>query len=134
MNAAVTCPPFVHDTAIVEDGVLLGQGTKVWDNAHVRAGARVGRDCIVGEKTYIAYDVVVGDRCKLNASVYVCAGVTLEDGVMVSAGTVFTNDRFPRATTPDLRALRSSAPTVAPPWCSGRASGSRRCCAKRACP
>jgi UDP-2-acetamido-3-amino-2,3-dideoxy-glucuronate N-acetyltransferase len=47
---------------------------------------------------------------KINAFVYICAGVTIEDGVMVSAGTVFTNDRFPRATLPDLSALRSSAP------------------------
>jgi hypothetical protein len=42
--------------------------------------------------------------------VYVCAAVTIEDGVMVSAGTVFTNDRFPRAATPDLRHLRPSDP------------------------
>src|SRR5207237_340454 len=58
----------------------------------------------------IASDVVIGSRVKINAFVYVCAGVTIEDGVMVSAGTVFTNDRFPRATTPGLKALRSSDP------------------------
>ena len=42
--------------------------------------------------------------------VYVCNAVTIEDGVMISAGTIFTNDRFPRATTPDLKELRSSDP------------------------
>lgn len=42
--------------------------------------------------------------------VYICTAVTIEDGVMISAGTIFTNDRFPRATTPDLRELRSSDP------------------------
>lgn len=52
--------------------------------------------------------MTIGDRVKVNAYVYICAGVTLEDGVMVSAGTVFTNDRFPRATTVDLRELRPS--------------------------
>ena len=103
----------VHPTALVEDGVALGAGTSVWDNAHLRRGARVGRDCIVGEKAYLAYDVVVGDMCKLNACVYLCAGVTLEDGVMVAAHTVFTNDRNPRATDPDLRGLQTSAPTAA---------------------
>lgn len=106
-------PPKVHPTALVETGVSLGPGTAVWDNAHLRAGARVGADCIVGEKTYLAYDVVVGDLCKLNACVYLCAGVTLGRGVMVAAHTVFTNDRFPRATDPDLQALASSAPTAA---------------------
>jgi len=103
----------VHPTALVEDGVALGDGCAVWDGAHIRRGARLGRDCIVGEKSYIAYDVVVGDLCKLNACVYVCAGVTMEDGVMVAAHTVFTNDLHPRATDPDLRGLQTSAPTAA---------------------
>jgi acetyltransferase-like isoleucine patch superfamily enzyme len=100
----------VHPTAIIEDGVEIGEGTSVWDNVHIRRNARIGVDCIVGEKTYIAYDVRIGDRVKINAFVYVCNAVTIEDGVMISAGTVFTNDRFPRATTSDLRQLRSSDP------------------------
>ena len=100
----------IHPTAIIEDGVLLGKGTSVWDNVHIRHDAVIGTECIIGEKTYIAYDVQIGDRVKINAMVYVCYGVTIEDGVMISAGTVFTNDRFPRATTADLSALRSSAP------------------------
>jgi acetyltransferase-like isoleucine patch superfamily enzyme len=98
----------VHPSAIVEDGVVLGEGTAVWDNAHIRAGAVIGRDCIVGGKTYVAPGVVIGDRVKLNAFVYVCTGVTLRDGVMVGAHAVFTNDRYPRATTADLSALRPS--------------------------
>jgi UDP-2-acetamido-3-amino-2,3-dideoxy-glucuronate N-acetyltransferase len=102
--------PFIHPTALVEDGVEIGAGSAVWDSVHIRRGARLGEECIVGEKTYIAYDVRIGHRVKINAMVYVCAAVTLEDGVMVSAGTIFTNDRFPRATTSDLRRLRSSAP------------------------
>lgn len=100
----------IHPTAIVEEGVLLGEGTSVWDNVHLRAPSKIGCDCIIGEKTYIAYDVTIGDRVKINAFVYVCAAVTIEDGVMISAGTVFTNDRFPRATTPDLKQLRGSEP------------------------
>jgi acetyltransferase-like isoleucine patch superfamily enzyme len=101
---------FIHPTAIVEDGVEIGAGTSVWDNVHIRHGARLGEQCIVGEKSYIAYDVQIGNRVKINAMVYVCAAVTIEDGVMISAGTIFTNDRFPRATTPDLKQLRSSDP------------------------
>jgi acetyltransferase-like isoleucine patch superfamily enzyme len=105
--------PRIHPTAIVEPGAMLGPGTSVWDNVHIRSGARVGRDCIIGEKTYLAYDVVVGDLCKLNANVYLCAGITLADGVMVAAHTVFTNDLTPRATDPELHALQTSAPTAA---------------------
>ena len=100
----------VHPTAILEPDVRLGEGTSVWDNVHIRRGASIGENCIVGEKSYIAYDVEIASMVKINAFVYICAGVTIERGVMVSAGTVFTNDRFPRATTPDLGSLRSSAP------------------------
>lgn len=100
----------IHPTAIVEDGVQLGDNTSIWDAVHIRHGARLGRDCIVGEKTYIAYDVVIGDLCKINANVYICAGVTVQDGVMIAAHTVFTNDVIPRATDPDITSLRASAP------------------------
>ncbi len=100
----------IHPTALIEDGVRIGEGTSVWDNVHVRHSTSIGRQCIIGEKTYIAYGVNIGDRVKINAMVYICNAVTIEDGVMISAGTIFTNDRFPRATTSDLRALRPSDP------------------------
>jgi acetyltransferase-like isoleucine patch superfamily enzyme len=100
----------IHPTAIVEENVRLGDGTSVWDHAHIRHDAELGEQCIVGGKTYIAYGVKIGHRCKLNSFVYVCNAVTLEDGVMIGAGTLFTNDRFPRATTPDLARLRPSEP------------------------
>ncbi len=100
----------IHPTAEVEDGVEIGEGTAVWSHVHLRTGARVGAGCIIGEKTYVAGGVVIGDLVKVNAFVYLCTGVTLERGVMVAAGVVFTNDRFPRGATPDLTALRPSEP------------------------
>jgi len=102
--------PRIHPTAIIENNVQLGRDTSVWDNVHIRHDTEIGDECIVGEKTYIAYGVKIGHRVKINAMVYVCNAVTIEDGVMISAGTIFTNDRFPRATTPDLRQLRPSDP------------------------
>jgi UDP-3-O-[3-hydroxymyristoyl] glucosamine N-acyltransferase len=100
----------IHPTAIVEDGVTIGARTSVWDSVHIRHSTQIGEECIVGEKTYVAYAVRIGNRVKLNAFVYICTAVTIEDGVMISASTTFTNDRFPRATTPDLRRLRPSDP------------------------
>lgn len=111
MSAAGTTPyepAWTHPTSIVEAGVQLGQGTKVWDNVHLRRNARIGRSCIIGEKTYVAYDVVIGDFCKLNAAVYVCAQVTIDDFVMIAAHTVFTNDRYPRSGNLELTGLETS--------------------------
>lgn len=100
----------IHPTAIIEENVSIGDGSSIWDNVHIRHGASIGEECIVGEKSYIAYDVRIGNRVKINAMVYICAAVTIEDGVMISASTTFTNDRFPRATFPDLKSLRPSEP------------------------
>lgn len=100
----------VHPTAIVEPGVVIGRGTAIWDNVHVRHSTRIGAECIIGEKTYIAYGVNISDRVKINAYVYICNGVSIERGVMIAAGTVFTNDRYPRAATADFQRLRSSEP------------------------
>jgi acetyltransferase-like isoleucine patch superfamily enzyme len=99
---------FVHPTALVEDEVSLGEGTSVWDNAHLRRGAVVGADCIIGGKSYLANSVRIGDRCKINAMVYLCSGVSMGDGVMIAAHATFTNDFYPRATTNDLSELRPS--------------------------
>jgi UDP-2-acetamido-3-amino-2,3-dideoxy-glucuronate N-acetyltransferase len=101
----------IHPTAEIEPDVEIGAGTAIWSGVHVRGpGTRIGDECIVGERTHIGYGVQIGDRVKLNAFVYVCTGVTIENGVMIGAGTIFTNDRYPRATTPDLATLRPSEP------------------------
>jgi UDP-2-acetamido-3-amino-2,3-dideoxy-glucuronate N-acetyltransferase len=101
----------IHPTAIVEPGVEIGPGTAIWDNVHVRGPARIGPDCIIGEKTYIAYGVTIGRCVKINAQVYVCTAVTIEDRVMVAAGVVFTNDRYPRAFAIAGDGLAFSGPT-----------------------
>lgn len=100
----------IHPTAIIEPGVEIGDRTSIWDNVHVRHSTTIGEDCIVGEKSYIAYGVKIAPLVKINAFVYICTAVTIERGVMISAGTVFTNDRFPRAATNDLSVLRPSDP------------------------
>ena len=99
----------IHPTAIIEDDVTLGEGTSIWDNVHIRHGppsARMHRR----RKELHRLRREVGNRVKINAMVYICEAVTIEDGVMISASTTFTNDRFPRATFPDLKSLRPSEP------------------------
>ncbi len=98
----------VHPTALLERGVVVGARAAIWDAVHVRHDAVIGADTTIGEKTYIAYEVKIGSFVKINAQVYVCAQVTIEDGVMISAGAIFTNDTFPRALDRALARLETS--------------------------
>jgi UDP-2-acetamido-3-amino-2,3-dideoxy-glucuronate N-acetyltransferase len=100
----------IHPTAEIEDGVDIGEGSAVWAHVHARGPSTIGRDCIVGEKTYIGPGVTIGNLVELNAMVYLPLGVTLEDGVMIGAGTIFTNDRYPRGTDVAVTELRDSGP------------------------
>ena len=96
---------------MIEDRVEIGPHSSIWDNVHIRHDTRLGHHCSVGEKTHIAYDVAIGNYVKINAFVYICTGVEIEDMCMISANTVFTNDRFPRAMNRELTDLETSDPT-----------------------
>lgn len=100
----------IHPTAMIETGVQIGEGTAVWDHVHIRRDARIGKRCSIGGKTLIAYEVEIGDLVKINSAVYICFGVTIERGVMIGAGAIFTNDRFPRAANPELTEPRPADP------------------------
>jgi acetyltransferase-like isoleucine patch superfamily enzyme len=91
----------IHETAVVEAGAKIGEGTKVWHFAHVRSSASVGRDCTLGKDVYIDATVVVGDRVKIQNGVSICHGVTIGDDVFIGPHAVFTNDLIPRANSKD---------------------------------
>jgi UDP-2-acetamido-3-amino-2,3-dideoxy-glucuronate N-acetyltransferase len=92
---------FTHALAVVEEGVTVGAGTKIWHHAHVRTGAVIGRGCNIGKDVFIGERVVIGDGCKLINGAFLPTGVTLADEVFVGPNVVFTNDLFPRAKGPD---------------------------------
>jgi len=89
--------PGVHPSAIVDPGVTIGAGTKVWHFSHLLGGTTIGDDCTLGQNVVVGPDVVVGDRCRIQNNVSVYAGVTLEDGVFCGPSCVFTNVYNPRA-------------------------------------
>lgn len=101
-------PYFRHPTADVEDGAVIGEGTKVWHQAQIRTGARVGRNCVLGKNVFVDAGVVIGDGCKVQNNVSVYAGVTLADDVFVGPSAVFTNDLRPRANSTDWIAVPTS--------------------------
>jgi len=87
----------VHETAIVDEPVEIGAGTRIWHFSHVLAGSRIGRECSIGQNVMIGPDVVVGDGCKIQNNVSLYEGVTLADGVFCGPSCVFTNVVNPRA-------------------------------------
>ena len=89
--------PYIHETAVVEDGSDIGQGTSIWHHAHVRSGASIGAGCVIGKNVYVDEGVRIGSGCKVQNNVSVYNGVTIGDDVFVGPSATFTNDRVPRA-------------------------------------
>ena len=98
---------YIHPTAEVSPDAHVGQGTRIWRQAHVREHASIGEQCNVGKGVYIDTHVQIGSRVKIQNHTSIFEGVTLEDGVFVGPHVCFTNDLFPRAITPD-GALKSA--------------------------
>ena len=86
-----------HESAIIDDGATLGEGTKVWHFSHVCSGATIGEGCSLGQNVFIGNRVVIGNRCKIQNNVSVYDNVTLEDNVFCGPSMVFTNVYNPKA-------------------------------------
>ncbi len=86
-----------HESAIVDEGAQLGEGTKVWHFAHISPGARIGARCSLGQGVYVGNDVSIGNNVRIQNNVSVYDAVTLEDDVFCGPSMVFTNVYNPRA-------------------------------------
>ncbi len=87
----------VHPSAIVDDGAVIGEGTRVWHFVHVCGGARIGRGCSLGQNVFVGNRVVIGNNVKIQNNVSVYDNVTLEDDVFCGPSMVFTNVYNPRS-------------------------------------
>jgi UDP-2-acetamido-3-amino-2,3-dideoxy-glucuronate N-acetyltransferase len=88
---------FQHPSAIVDDGAVIGEDSRVWHFVHVCGGARIGRGVSLGQNVFVGNRVVIGDSCKVQNNVSVYDNVTLEEGVFCGPSMVFTNVHNPRA-------------------------------------
>lgn len=88
---------FVHPSSIVDEGVEIGEGTRIWHFCHVLKGSRIGKNCVLGQNVMVGPDVTVGDGCKIQNNVSLYKGVRLEEGVFCGPSMVFTNVIIPRA-------------------------------------
>jgi UDP-2-acetamido-3-amino-2,3-dideoxy-glucuronate N-acetyltransferase len=88
---------FIHPTAVIDDNVTIGSGTKIWHFSHVLSGSMIGEKCNFGQNVVIGPDTTIGANCKIQNNVSVFKGITLEDGVFCGPSMVFTNIYNPRA-------------------------------------
>ena len=88
---------FVHPTAVVDDGAVIGAGTRIWHFAHILPGTRIGERCVIGQNVMVGPKVAIGNGCKIQNNVSIYEGVTLEDDVFCGPSMVFTNVLYPRA-------------------------------------
>ena len=95
---------FVQDTSVVDEGAVVGRGTKIWYFCHIQRGAVIGENCSLGQNVNVSNNVRVGNGCKLQNNVSLYEGVELEDDVFCGPSCVFTNDLTPRAKYPKGRA------------------------------
>jgi len=88
---------FAHESAWVDDGAHIGDGTKIWHFCHVMSGTEIGENCSFGQNVHVAGGAKIGDRVKIQNNVSVYAGVTVEDDVFLGPSCVLTNVTNPRA-------------------------------------
>lgn len=87
----------IHPSAIVDVGVQIGDGSRVWHFAHICAGARIGQRCSFGQNVFVGNDVTIGNDVKVQNNVSIYDAVRLEDEVFCGPSMVFTNVYNPRS-------------------------------------
>lgn len=88
---------FKHETAIVDTGATIGEGTRIWHWVHVSAKAVIGKNCIFGQNVFVANRVTIGNNVKVQNNVSIYDDVYIEDDVFCGPSMVFTNVNNPRA-------------------------------------
>jgi UDP-2-acetamido-3-amino-2,3-dideoxy-glucuronate N-acetyltransferase len=88
---------FAHHTAVIDDGCVIGDETKIWHFSHIMSKANIGSNCVIGQNVMIADNVLVGNNVKIQNNVSIYDGVICEDDVFVGPSVVFTNVINPRS-------------------------------------
>jgi UDP-2-acetamido-3-amino-2,3-dideoxy-glucuronate N-acetyltransferase len=88
---------FVHPSAQVDDGAVIGKGTKIWHYSHVIKGAQIGERCVLGQNVNVDGGAVIGNNVKIQNNVSVYSGVSIEDDVFLGPSCVLTNVTNPRS-------------------------------------
>jgi UDP-2-acetamido-3-amino-2,3-dideoxy-glucuronate N-acetyltransferase len=88
---------FAHETAVIDDGCQIGEGTKIWHFSHIMPNCTIGNQCNIGQNVVVSPGVVLGNNVKIQNNVSLYTGVTCEDDVFLGPSMVFTNVTNPRS-------------------------------------
>ncbi|MDR2473532.1 MAG: acetyltransferase [Tannerella sp.] len=88
---------YAHQSAVIDEGCEIGEGTKIWHFSHLMAGCKVGKHCNIGQNVVVSPGVILGNGVKVQNNVSIYTGVTCEDDVFLGPSCVFTNVVNPRS-------------------------------------
>jgi UDP-2-acetamido-3-amino-2,3-dideoxy-glucuronate N-acetyltransferase len=88
---------FAHDTAVIDNDCIIGDGSKIWHFSHIMSGSVIGEKCNIGQNVVISPGVVLGKNVKVQNNVSIYTGVTCDDDVFLGPSMVFTNITNPRS-------------------------------------
>ena len=88
---------FAHESAYVDDGCQIGEGTKIWHFSHIMSNCIIGENCNIGQNVVVSPDVILGKNVKVQNNVSIYTGVECEDDVFLGPSMVFTNVTNPRS-------------------------------------
>lgn len=91
----------IHPSAEVSDLAEIGEGTSIWNNSQIRENVSIGQKCILGKDVYVDFSVKIGNNVKIQNCSNIYHGATIEDGVFIGPGVILTNDKIPRAISPN---------------------------------
>jgi UDP-2-acetamido-3-amino-2,3-dideoxy-glucuronate N-acetyltransferase len=90
-------PYFAHESAYIDQGCEIGEGTKIWHFSHIMANCKIGKNCNIGQNVVVSPEVVLGNNVKVQNNVSIYTGVTCEEDVFLGPSMVFTNVINPRS-------------------------------------
>lgn len=99
---------YAHETALIDEGCEIGQGTKIWHFSHIMPKSKLGTNCNIGQNVVISPDVILGNNVKVQNNVSLYTGVICEDDVFLGPSCVFTNVINPRSAVVRKNEYRST--------------------------
>jgi UDP-2-acetamido-3-amino-2,3-dideoxy-glucuronate N-acetyltransferase len=88
---------FVHPTSVIDEGAVIGSGTRIWHFSHIMNGCMIGKNCNIGQNVFVSNGVTLGNNVKVQNNVSLYSGVTCDDDVFLGPSCVFTNVINPRS-------------------------------------